>query len=102
MKLLITSFLLLLVISINANGVKCCKHEYYLTQQNVGTEHINHHLFLNGKLLIKELADGMWFIETITCNETGFKITASHKQYGDPEIREFLLVVKNTNEYEIK
>jgi len=100
-KLAIIIIIVLTPASVLASKYSCKEHEYYLSLKSAGFEHVNHKLLLNGKVLIKELEESMWFIESVKCNKKGFNIIASHIQYNDPTKKEFLLVIKNSENYEI-
>ncbi|MCP4487174.1 MAG: hypothetical protein GY820_07640 [Gammaproteobacteria bacterium] len=94
--------LLVLPCQLIASTFKCAEHDYYLILETGGFEHVNHHLYLNGEILIKELEEGMWFIEETQCTNSGFNVIASHIQYNDSTKRTFTLNIKNNTSYEIK
>lgn len=85
-----------------AKEYKCSEHNNFLVLKEGGFEHVNHNLLLNGKTLIKELEQAMWFIEEVKCTSNGFEIIASHIQYGDPAKQKFVLKVTGPLQYEIK
>jgi len=80
----------------------CKEHTNQLKIKEVGFEHINHKVYLNDKTLAKELYDGRWFIEKVTCIKNGFKLTTSHIQYNYPKQRTFLLYILDNGDYELK
>lgn len=94
--------LLTLPCQLFASTFKCAEHDNYLVLEAGGFEHVNHRLYLNGNVLIKELEQGMWFIEEAQCTKNGFKVTASHIQYNDPTKKTFTLSIKSNNTYELK
>lgn len=102
MNKFILFLLLALPCQLLATTFKCTEHEYYLVLESGGFEHVNHRLYLNGKTLIKELEQGMWFIEETQCTKKGFKVTASHIQYNDSTKRTFTLRITSKNTYDIK
>lgn len=81
---------------------KCKEHSNSVLLGTSGKEHVNHSLMLNGKVLIKELSEQMWFVEQVKCTSRGFEIVASHAQYGDQTKRTFVLTVTGAQKYEIK
>jgi len=85
-----------------AGEYRCKEHEHFLLLEEHGFEHVNHNLLLNGKTLIKELADTMWFIEEVECAASGFEVTASHIQYNEPTKKEFTIRVIGLGKYEIR
>ncbi|MDH5769593.1 MAG: hypothetical protein OEZ31_11665 [Nitrospirota bacterium] len=102
-KYLSLSLLLLSVsLSLSAEEYSCKEHNHILKRQSIGHEHVNHRLFLNGRILIKELADAMWFIETVTCTQKGFEIIASHVQYNEPTQKKFVLVIVDKEQYRVE
>ena len=82
-------YLLSLLVFITFNSIAStskfeCKYlDYHLELEAMGFEHITHVLKINGKTTISELVKDNWFIEEVVCNESGFKIIASHIQYND-------------------
>ncbi len=86
-----------------ATFYECDNHSYHLKLQLGGSEHVNHKLFFNGEILVKELYEQLWFIEDVVCIESGFKITTSYAQYNQPEHKEtFEITGRNNTEYRIK
>lgn len=85
-----------------AEEYKCKEHKHFLVLEAGGYEHVNHHLLVDGETLIKELEEAMWFIEEVSCTNDGFKVVASHVQYGDPTKQEFTIKVIGKGNYEIK
>jgi len=80
----------------------CQEHPYRLELREVGLEHVNHLIYLEKAILIKELKEGMWFIEKVTCREYGFDIIASHVQYGDETQQKFKLYVQDDKHYTLR
>ncbi len=93
---------LLLASTANAAEYRCQEHDWYLVRMDVGFEHVNHRLMINGNYLVKELAEAMWFIENVSCTSVGFRIHASHVQYNDPTKQVFLLNIISPRKYELK
>ena len=102
MKVVITLFLLLFPFHLFAKEYSCKEHDHILKRESIGHEHVNHRLFLNGRILIKELADAMWFIETVNCSKEGFEIIASHVQYNEPTQKKFVLVIVDKEQYRVE
>ena len=80
---------------------ECKEHTNFLTIESGGVGHVIHKPRLNGSVLIKELEEAMWFIEEVSCTKDGFKVLASHVQYNDPTKKQFRIVVKSVDTYEI-
>ena len=102
LKKLILFLTLLFFYPLFAIEYSCEEHQFFLIQKSDGYEHINHKLYLNNITLIKELHKDMWFIEQISCEDLGFKIIVSHRQYNNFTRKSFILIPKNTVEYVIK
>jgi len=93
MKLLFTLLALVSFGALANNSKFECKYlDYHLSLDVGGFEHVIHDLRINGKISIKELIDGSWFIESVGCKKSGFEITASHIQYNDPTRKIFTLI----------
>jgi len=81
--------------------VSCKEHSNVLKIESFGHEHINHRPVLNGKNVVSELMDPMWFIENTSCTKNGFKVYASHRQYGDMTTKVFEIEVSPDGAYQI-
>jgi len=103
MKHLITALLLLILgQQARAEIYECNEHKNILEVQKIGFEHINHIVQLNKSIQVKELMNGLWFIENIKCTQSGFLITASHAQYNMPIKKNFSLIINDKGDYAIE
>ena len=80
----------------------CKEHHSTLTLKKSGNEHINHQLFLNKNIPIKELTEKMWFVKDIKCIKDGFKLVVNHEQYNDFKEKIFILKVNSSKGYTLK
>ena len=102
MKLLLIILSLVAFYSSASTSQFDCKYlDYNLELEAMGFEHITHVLKINGKTTISELVKDNWFIEEVVCNESGFKIIASHIQYNDPTKKVFMLTFNPQQGYKI-
>ena len=86
----------------NGDEYQCGEHKNRLSVISTGSEHVNHSVRLNGKKSIQEIETEMWFVESVTCTNQGFKIIASHAQYNEPTEKTFNLSVSDSWIYEIE
>ncbi len=86
-------FVFITVLPLFVFGVeyKCKEHPYKLTLKEVGYEQVNHRLYIDNVVLVKELADEMWFTDDVKCTVGGFHITVSHRQYNELKSKFFIL-----------
>ena len=104
MKLLFIMLILMLpssAISAEIDIHECANHPNKLTIESVGFEHVNHRIYLNETIFIKELLNEMWFIEHVQCIDGGFKLKASHIQYNVPDTKQFLLITSDGKSYSL-
>jgi len=100
MKKTILLLFLLLTDSLFSNEYLCKEHNQKLKIIEQGLEHVNHNVYYNN-ILIKELQQGMWFIEKIQCTKNGFKLIASHIQYNDPTTKIFFLEIDKNKHFKL-
>ncbi|QOL26343.1 hypothetical protein LP316_03285 [Thalassotalea sp. LPB0316] len=81
---------------------ECKYHDYNLVLKAGGNDHIVHELSINGKFVIDELIEGIWFIEEINCRKEGYEIIASHIQFNDPTQKSFMLTYHPDKGYKIE
>jgi hypothetical protein len=82
---------------------RCTEHRHVARIQSRGFEHVSHRLLVDG-INIKEIENGLWFIESIKCIPGGFSITASHVQYDihDTDKQVFVLKMLTKGRYELR
>jgi len=102
MKNIFIIFIVLYSANVWSKTINCKEHGNYLQIEEVGHDHVNHIVTLNGKIKIKELIDNNWFIEKALCTKEGFEIVASHIQYNEPTKNKFSIRVVGNDRYEIK
>jgi len=102
MKNIVIIFVVLYSAGAWSKTINCKEHDNFLLIEEVGHDHVNHIVSLNGKTKIKELIKNNWFIEQVMCNKEGFEIVASHIQYNEPTKSKFKIRIVGKDSYEFK
>lgn len=101
-KAVVTTATVLSSAAVYAKEYRCEAHKHFLALKEQGLEHVNHTLLLNGKTPIKELAQEQWFVETVKCTPSGFDVVANHRQYNDPTVKTYSIIVLAPDRYELE